>query len=350
MKTIIPNTISKQFQLRLLAVILLPALFFSCGGQGDQSKSIRQTPKEAIPKPVIEVPDFNADSAYAYVARQLSFGPRVPETEAHQQCAEWLTRTLERFTDQVTVQPFKARVYNNNILEGKNIIASFNPEKHNRIFLAAHWDSRPYADHDPDPSKHQTPIDGANDGASGTGVLLEIARQFSISNPPAGVDIILFDLEDYGPPQDNQTNQSTETWGLGSQYWSKNPHQFGYSANYGILLDMVGAPNARFPLEGFSMYYAPDITKKVWELAEDLGHNDYFVFEQGGYITDDHYFINQLAEIPTINIIHLDPTSSNGTFYEYWHTVNDNLYQLDRSTLKVVGTVVLNVVYRPGVI
>lgn len=350
MKHIIYTGISKSHLLRLITVIIFPAVLFSCGGQGNQDKSISRAPEEKIPAPAVEVPGFNADSAYAYVAKQLAFGPRVPESEAHRQCAAWLAATLERFADQVTVQPFKARVYNNNILEGKNIIASFNPEKRSRIFLAAHWDSRPYADHDPDPSKHQTPIDGANDGASGTGVLLEIARQFSISNPPAGVDIILFDLEDYGPPQDNQTNQSTETWGLGSQYWSKNPHEFGYSARYGILLDMVGAPDARFPLEGFSMYYAPDITKKVWDLAGDLGYDDYFVFDQGAYITDDHYFINQLAEIPTINIIHLDPTSSNGTFYEHWHTVNDNLEQIDRSTLKVVGTVVLNVVYRPGVI
>jgi hypothetical protein len=161
-----------------------------------------------------------------------------------------------------------------------------------------------------------------------------------------GIDIILFDLEDYGPPQDSQTWESTDMWGLGSQHWAKNPHTPRYSANFGILLDMVGAPDARFPLEGFSMYYAPDITKKVWELAGRLGYDDYFIFDQGGHITDDHYFVNRDARIPTINIIHLDPASSNGTFFEHWHTVNDNIDHIDPYTLGVVGDVVLNVIFR----
>lgn len=333
--------------IRLLLLFIAGLILVACGG-GKNDNDRRPVETEKPKKTKIDVPGFNADSAYHYVARQLDFGPRVPGSDAHAACAEWLSRTLERFSDTVYVQPFKTRIYNNEIFEGKNIIGSFNPGKKKRIFLAAHWDSRPYADHDPDPSKHLTPIDGANDGASGTGVLLEIARQMSMQKPDQGIDIILFDLEDYGPPQDNQTNQSTETWGLGSQYWSKNPHVFNYRARFGILLDMVGAPDARFPLEGFSMYYAPDVTKKVWELAGGLGYGDYFVFDQGEYITDDHYFINKLAEIPTINIIHLDPNSANGTFYDYWHTVNDNLEQIDASTLKVVGTVVLNVVYGRG--
>jgi Zn-dependent M28 family amino/carboxypeptidase len=244
------------------------------------------------------------------------------------------------------VQEFKARVYDNRIFEGKNIIASFRPEFQKRIFLSAHWDSRPFADHDPDPAKHNTPIDGANDGASGTGVLLEIARQLSLQQPKIGVDIVLFDLEDYGPPQDNQTNQTTETWGLGSQYWSKNPHTYGYSANYGILLDMVGAADAVFPKEGFSMYYAPDVVEKIWGAARSIGYKDYFLDEDGGYITDDHYFVNTLAQIPTIDIIHLNKNSVNGSFYDHWHTLGDKLDQIDPSTLKIVGQTVLTVIYR----
>ncbi len=331
--------------------ILLPAIFLiaflmtSCGGSGNK-KTSQNAGKKNVAAPAVKVPDFNADSAYAYVARQIAFGPRVPETKAHARCAAWLENTLKRFTKNVTVQNFKARVYNNEILEGQNIIASFNPGMSNRIFLSAHWDSRPFADHDPDVSKHHTPIAGANDGASGTGILLEVARQLSMQAPKYGVDIILFDLEDYGPPQDDQTDQSTESWGLGSQYWANNPHRIGYTAKYGVLLDMVGAPDARFPLEGFSMYYAPDITKKIWNLADRLGYGDYFVMNQGDYITDDHYFINELTGIPTIDIVHLEPGSSNGTFYEYWHTTGDNLDQIDRSTLKVVGQVVLTIAYR----
>ena len=332
----------KPFRFILPVILLL--FFASCAGDGSKSTQKNATAKQK--KIVIKVPDFNADSAYYFVGKQTDFGSRVPETEAHAACASWLVATLKRFTPNVKTQEFKARIYDNRIFEGKNIIASFRPEFQKRIFLSAHWDSRPFADHDPDPSNHNTPIDGANDGASGTGVLLEIARQLSLQQPKIGVDIVLFDLEDYGPPQDNQTNQTTESWGLGSQYWSKNPHTYGYSANYGILLDMVGAADAVFPREGFSMYYAPDIVEKIWGIARSIGYGDYFIDETGGHITDDHYFVNTLAGIPTINIIHLNKNSSNGTFYDHWHTVNDNLEQIDPATLKIVGQTVLTVIYR----
>ncbi len=336
----------KQENLLWIAIstLLLTAIIASCGGDG--SSSSNTSTKPTTKKVVVKVPDFNADSAYYFVEKQLSFGPRVPETEAHTECAAWLVSTLEGYASKVKVQEFKARIYDNRILNGTNIIASFNPEFQKRIFLSSHWDSRPFADHDADPSKHNTPIDGANDGASGTGILLEIARQLSLQNPKIGVDIVLFDLEDFGPPQDNQTNQATETWGLGSQYWANNPHTFGYSANYGILLDMVGAADAVFPKEGFSMYYAPDIVEKVWSIARSIGYEDYFPDENGGYITDDHYFVNTIAAIPTINIIHLDNNSVNGSFYDHWHTINDNLGQIDPATLKIVGQTVLTVIFR----
>jgi len=316
----------------------------SCGNSGTGTSS-QQKPVNAVVKP-ITVPEFNADSAYHYVEKQVAFGPRIPGSPAHAECARWMEETLLRFADHVIVQDFKTRVFSNKMYDGKNIIAIFNPEKQYRILLCAHWDSRPFADHDPDPANHQKPIDGANDGASGTGVLIEIARQLSLQKPSIGVDIVLFDLEDYGPPQDRQMQESTDLWGLGSQYWSKNPHTPRYTANFGILLDMVGAKDAVFPFEGFSMYYAPDINKKVWDLAAKLGHGDRFVFEQGGYITDDHYFVNRIARIPTINIIHLDPNSTNGSFFEYWHTVKDDMESIDRNTLGIVGEVVMNVVYK----
>lgn len=326
----------------LIGLIALSA----CNNPKKRDTGSAKTKPTTIPEKSIDVPDFNADSAYHFVEKQLSFGPRVPGSEAHAECAAWLAGKLETYADRVIVQDFKTRVYNKQIYDGQNIIASFRPDRQARIFLSAHWDSRPYADHDPDPAKHNTPIDGANDGASGTGILIEIARLLNMTPTNVGIDIILFDLEDYGPPQDSQTDQSTDTWGLGSQYWSRNPHVPGYSARYGILLDMVGASGAVFPLEGFSMYYAPDITKQIWDIGVELGYDDYFVFEQGAYITDDHYFINRIAQIPTTNIIHLDPASANGTFYDHWHTVNDNLEQIDTVTLEVVGSTVLEVIFR----
>ncbi|HSG67560.1 MAG TPA: M28 family peptidase, partial [Bacteroidales bacterium] len=296
--------------------------------------------------PVISIPDFSADSAYAYIEEQLAFGPRVPGSDAHTACAAWLESKLANFADTVVVQAFKARAYNGEVLRGKNIIASFNPDNTRRVMLCAHWDSRPYADHDPDQANHKTPIDGANDGASGVGVLIELARQFNMEKPEIGIDIILFDLEDYGPPQDAQKYAGTDFWGLGSQHWSNNPHTTNYRARYGILLDMVGVKDATFLKEGFSMMYAPSKVKKVWDLANDLGYADYFVDEKGGYITDDHYYVNKIINIPTINIIHLDDNSPNGSFFRHWHTLNDNLESIDRGTLQVVGTVMMNVVYR----
>lgn len=292
------------------------------------------------------VPAFNKDSAYYYVEKQVLFGPRVPGSQPHIQCAEWLTSTMQRFADTTIVQHFRARNYSDVMLEGRNIIGIFNADHKRRILLCAHWDSRHIADHDPDPANRNKPVLGANDGASGVGVLLEVARQLKEYPPKVGIDIILFDLEDYGPPQEKQTRETSDLWCLGSQYWARNPHIPGYSANFGILLDMVGAYNAQFPLEGFSMYYAPDIKNKIWRLAAKLGYGNYFLFDQGSYITDDHYYINKIARIPTINIIHLDSNSSNGTFFEYWHTVNDTMENIDRNVLHIVGDVVLNVIYR----
>ena len=335
--------ISSQLMVVMITLMMITAGCNNEPRQRQQAGDSSETKEQPVP-----VPQFDADSAFSFVKQQVDFGPRVPETKAHAAVVAWMLGALQQWADTVMLQDFVARVYDNRIFNGKNIIASFNPEEKSRIFLSAHYDSRPFADHDADPANHQTPIDGANDGASGTGVLMEIARQLHLHPVSKGIDIILFDLEDYGPPQDSQTDQSTDTWGLGSQHWSANPHQPNYNARYGILLDMVGAADATFPLEGFSMHYAPDITKKVWETAAAAGYGDYFVFEKGTYITDDHYFINTIAKIPTLNIIHLDPASANGTFYDPWHTLADDITQIDPATLKAVGQTLLTVIYQGG--
>jgi len=324
-----------------ILILVLTIMISACGSSDKNVKQQTNTMSEAI-----NVPGFNGDSAYLYIDRQVNFGPRVPGTDAHAACASWLENTMRGFADTVIVQGFRARAYNGEVLRGKNIISSFNVENKKRVLLCAHWDSRPYADHDPDIASHNTAIDGANDGASGVGVLMEAARQFGKQNPAIGVDIIFFDLEDYGPPQDAQNYAGEDNWGLGSQYWANNPHKNNYRARYGILLDMVGVEDATFLMEGFSMMYAPSRVKKVWDMADDLGYGKYFPDEKGSYITDDHYYVNRIINIPTINIIHLDPESSNGSFFDHWHTVKDNMEFIDKNTLQVVGTVVLNVVYR----
>lgn len=321
---------------------LISVLFLlsACGNTNQKQPST----KKASPKQKVTVPDFNADSAYMYVEKQVAFGPRVPNTAEHANCAQYLYQTLKSFADTTLIQTFKARAYNNTVLNGKNIIGSFNTNVGNRILLCAHWDTRPYADYDENPDNHQKPIDGANDAGSGVGVLLEIARQMSQSKPGIGVDIIFFDIEDYGPPQELQMHGSN-FWGLGSQYWSNNMHDPDYTARYGILLDMVGAENATFLMEGHSMLYAAGIVKKVWTIGNRLGYTNYFLFDSGGYIDDDHKYVNEIAKIPTIDIIHLDNESSASSFFEHWHTLGDTMDKIDKETLKAVGQTLLTVIY-----
>jgi len=321
----------------IIFALIIPVIF-SCAGKKEKPASV----DEKISP--VTVPQFNQDSAWHYIEKQVQFGPRVPGSKAHAECAQYLSNTLARFTPAVLVQDFESRLYNGKPVQGKNIIGIFFPEKTKRILLCAHWDSRPYADHDPDAANHYSPIDGANDGASGVGVLLEIARLLSRDSTRTGIDIVFFDVEDYGEHQDQQTDEN-DTWGLGSQYWSKNPHKPGYRAYFGILLDMVGAADPRFPMEGYSTYYAPDVVKKVWNTAHELGYGDFFPMQQAGYITDDHYYVNSINGTPTIDIIHLDSSTEAG-FFPYWHTKGDTMDKLDKNTLKMVGQTVTTVVYR----
>ena len=292
---------------------------------------------------LVEVPSFSPDSAYVYVQRQVNFGARVPNTKAHEECAAFLSATLARFGAQVTEQRAVLTAFDGTPLNAVNIIGSFQPEKKTRVLLFAHWDSRPWADHDPDIQNYHTPVMGANDGASGVGVLLEIARQLSQNQPNVGVDIIFFDAEDYGAPENAVTNMQ-HSWCLGSQYWAQNPHIINYRAKYGILLDMVGAPGATFYREQISEYFAANIVNKVWSQAQSLGFGNYFINQKGGTITDDHLYINRIAGIPSIDIIQYDPHSSTG-FGHYWHTVNDTMDNIDKNTLHVVGTTVLHVIF-----
>ena len=316
-------------------LLLFLVFFFS---QCDRKKD-----KAPVVHEYAEAPDFDADSAFFFVKAQTDYGPRVPNGEAHEQCARYLQTTLERYCDTVVLQKFTATAYNGTKLQGTNIIGSFAPEKKRRVVLSSHWDSRHVADHDPDPANRNRPIDGANDGASGVGVLLEMARQLSMKRPDVGVDIVLFDAEDYGAPEGSRAPEG-EWWGLGSQYWAENPHVADYRADYGILLDMVGDANAKFRYEHFSSEYAQDILTKVWSAASRLGFGKTFVAERTHPITDDHYYVNTLGNVRMIDIIHQDDYSGTG-FPPTWHTQNDNIDHIDKNTLSIVGKTLLYVIY-----
>lgn len=293
-------------------------------------------------------PAASADSVYSFVQKQVDFGPRVPNSEAHRKASEWFKSKFESYGAQVTMQEFEDYVYDGTKVELTNVIASYYPDKKKRILLAAHWDTRPFADRDADDT--YAAIDGANDGGSGVGVLLEVARVLSSNSAPdVGVDIILFDGEDWGEHAeegiDNQPPAGKDSWWcLGSQYWSKNKHKANYTAFYGILLDMVGAPGASFKYDNVSQENAARILDKVWSIAESLGHGSMFIKQQGfSGIVDDHVYVNKDARIPMIDII--DHRNEGIGFTPAWHTQNDTMDNISKETLKIVTEVVLTTLY-----
>lgn len=322
------------------ALLLLAALWMGCNGEG----SVPSTPPRPELPALPPTPLFNADSAYAFVQRQVDFGPRVPGTASHAACGDWLVAKLQGYGAEVVAQTGQVTIYTGQKLPLRNIFARFNPEAKERILLFAHWDTRPFADKDSE--RRNEPIDGANDGASGVGVLLEIARHLTAKEHGPGVDILFTDVEDYGQPSGSMgmDERSVDTWALGAQYFAKNPVVPGYTARFGILLDMVGARDALFYREAISMQFAPAVVNKVWKTAAALGHGDRFIQETKYFVgTDDHVPINKVLRIPSIDIIQYDPATQ--AFGPYWHTHDDNMEVIDTKTLQAVGRTVLEVVW-----
>jgi glutaminyl-peptide cyclotransferase len=289
-------------------------------------------------------PAFNADSAYAYVKKQVDFGPRVPGTKAHAQCAAFFVQKLKSFQLEVQQQGGSVTTYNGKTFQLKNIIASYKPEAQTRILLLSHWDSRPIADEDI--TDTDQPIDGADDGGSSSAVLLELARQISASNLNIGVDFFFSDLEDYGQPNNSVSIKMPDSWCLGTQYWTAHPHKANYTAKYGILLDMVGAKGAIFPKEGTSMFYAAGVQENIWQIAAKMGYANSFIYAEMGQTTDDHLYVNKNANIPCVDIVHMDPQT--GTYGTHHHRHSDNMSIIDKTTMKMVGQVVMEVLWQEG--
>lgn len=288
-------------------------------------------------------PEFNADSAYAFTAAQCAFGPRVPNTEAHKLCGNYIAEKFRSYGALVTDQYADLTAFDGTVLKARNIIASYNPDAEARLLICGHWDSRPWADNDPDSANWHKPVLAANDAASDVAVMLEMARLIAQNPLKIGIDFICFDAEDYGAPQWINSNEEND-WCLGSQYWAENPHKFGYKARFGILMDMVGGQGSTFSKELFSKEYAAQVVDIVWNTATQIGYGNYFLNRDGGYITDDHLPVNRIAKIPCIDII---PYFSDGPsgFGPTWHTVNDDMEHIDKNVLKAVGQTVLQVIY-----
>lgn len=340
----------------LIAVMALGTVFTylpRCKSDTSGSSHPNNTQDAKPAQVVIQAPPFNADSAYFFVQKQVDFGPRVPGTEAHRKCASWLAGEFKRHGLTVIEQKFEANFY-----FGKrpavNIIGQYKPELPNRILLSAHWDSRHIADKDE--TDKDKPILGADDGASGVAVLLEIARILKEKPLNVGIDFILFDAEDLGDDTDpvgnaggpmvgSDSEDKSDTWCLGSQYWAKNPHKPNYTAQFGILLDMVGGIGARFPYEGFSSTNAPQEQRRIWGIARELGYDGLFLPTQGGAITDDHVPVMKYRKFPVVDIISM-PNDPPNVFGSHHHTHADKMSIISRETLGAVGKVVAEVAWR----
>lgn len=328
----------KLFRISLPCLLTGTLLIWGCGNGQNEQEEPKVAPSTREKQ--VNVPDFSADSAYDYVAKQVAFGPRTPGSKAQTACAAWLEHSLKEHCDTVYRQVTNVKGGDGKSLPCINLIGSINPSAPNRILLLSHWDSRPWADEDN--ANTGTPIDAADDGGSGTAVLLEIARQTKLQKLPStwGIDILLTDVEDYG-----KSEWGEDSYCLGTQYWAHHPHVSGYRAQYGILLDMVGSRGAQFPMESGSMRMAGNVVQKVWRTAAQAGYSSWFPFAQGSEITDDHVPVNKIAGIPTIDIICLTPDPAN-PFPAHWHTHNDKMDVIDRETLKAVGQTLLTVIYR----
>ncbi len=331
-----------KLKYKITLAIGVSLLVFSC--QPEKTTDNAKKPIEnsvntnTVPaKERIVPPDFNSDSAFAYVKAQADMGPRVPGSKAHDKAVAYYEKFFKQQSAEVKVRGGNMNTFDGKIWRIDNVIATFNPQAKTRILLAAHYDSRPFADKDLKPENRTKPCPGVNDGASGVGVLMEIARHLKEKSPEVGIDIILFDLEDYGD------NGDQYSWCLGAVDWSNNPHVANYKAKFGILLDMVGAKDAVFPKEGLSRKNAPDVVRTIWSTADHLGYGNYFIDSNCEDMTDDHSPINTIARIPCVDIIHYNFATNE--FFEHHHKTTDDINTIDKNTLKAVGQTLLEVIY-----
>ena len=328
----------------LLLTTLSVCLLMAC-------KSAKKTESEQPEAQAVDI-TFNEDSAFVFCAEQCAFGPRTMNSESHDKCEAWIISKFEQYGCEVTTQKTDIKAWDGTTLHTTNIIARINPEAKQRIMLTAHWDSRPWADNDPDERNHHTPVMAANDGASGIAVMLELARvvatlytQRGGESFPLGIDFVCFDAEDYGIPQWH-SQQDESSWALGAQYFAKNLQlsTFNFQPSAALNLDMVGGQGAKFYQERFSKDFAQSLVDEVWQAANDAGYGSYFPYSAGGYITDDHKPLNE-AGITAIDIIPYYPDCQESAFGPTWHTVNDDMQHIDKNTLKAVGQTMVQYIF-----
>ncbi|MGB2868298.1 MAG: M28 family peptidase [Bacteroidota bacterium] len=297
-------------------------------------------PRENSPRPELSetkfataVPRFDKDRAFRYLLTQTNFGPRVPSTEAHTRCLSFLKSELQAYADSVWLQEYTVSDPRLGSMVLTNVVAAFRPGSPSRILLTAHWDSRPWADSDKDPRNQTKPVPGANDGASGVAVLLEVSRAIKTSPAPTGIDIVFFDGEDFG------SHGKDDTWCTGSRYFAAHLPA-GYAPHFGINLDMVGDKHLLLPREQRSDRYAPEVMKLIFSTAKELNIGQ-FSDTQGDDVYDDHIPLNE-AGIRTADLIDFDYSDGNSNF---WHTTGDTPDKCSAESLEAVGVVLLQLIY-----
>jgi glutaminyl-peptide cyclotransferase len=303
---------------------LLPVLGFGCN---TSSGAVVPSPIAASPTPEPPtnfVSTFDATRAFADLEKQVAFGPRVPNTEGHAKCRDWILEELKKSFGNAERQDFSV-TYEGKTLKMSNLYARINPEAKKQIMFCAHWDTRPTADMEIDPAKQKKPIPGANDGASGVATLLEVARVFAAKKPDVGVQIVFFDGEDYGP--------GIERMFLGAKKWAKSPAL--PKPDYAILIDMIGDKDLTIPREEQSQMVAPLVNAKVWKAAQELKIVA-FVDRVGQPVLDDHIPLQE-AGWQAIDLIDFD--------YGPWHTLDDTPDKCSPQSLKAVGDVLAKVAY-----
>lgn len=319
---------------RLLFSLLASLLILSCEKRQAQPDP-QPAPQEA--ELVTSVPKFNAAQAFAFLTTQTDFGPRNPGSKGHASCLKYFQEQMNRYADAVTTQNFTGKDHKGTQHQLTNVVSSFNLQATDRILLTAHWDTRPWADEDPNPANRSKPILGANDGASGIAVLLEIARVLKQNPPPIGVDMVFFDGEDMGRSGD------TDSWCLGSRHFARTKAP-GFNPRFAINIDMVGDRNLTIPREPYSEEYAPHVVNRIFSVAKALKIAA-FVDKAGRPTFDDHIPLNEV-KIPAVVLIDFDyPDESN----RYWHTMEDTPEKCSPESLEAVGTVLLHIIYSKAI-
>lgn len=274
---------------------------------------------------------FSGDEAFHYLTIQTDLGPRNPGSPGHEKLQNWLISQGNTYGDTVIIQAFTGNdPFNNKKVALKNILVRYNPAKKNRVMLSAHYDTRPVADHDPDPQLQKLPILGANDGASGVAVLVGIMHHLKKNPHNLGVDIMFWDGEDLG------RKEHAEEFCQGSRYYSY--HVIEPSPKEGILIDMIGDAELEIFFESQSMQYHPDLEYRIFELARELGFGNIFIPKLLTSVYDDHVPLNLIAGIPTIDLIDFRYPNA---YENYWHTQEDLPDKCSPESLEIIGTLLI---------